>query len=492
VSRLALCELLIVAALGCGRHAGYVCEVSSQCVLGGQSGVCEPDGHCAFPDVSCPSGYRYESEAGDGLAGTCVGATDAGQSCGTLGGACCTSGATCGDNLFCDSGSCKQCITDVSHGQVHSCFLKYDGTVWCSGYNSRGELGNGGMSTVPTATPVQVIDTTNAAIHDATALGLGSHTSCAIRANGTPWCWGGNNLCPDGGQLGDGTKNSRGFAAPVLREDGTGFTGVEQLGGEYCQMVARSASGALWAWGDKNNGDLGDGGLLSHSKAISVTDSSGAPITDAVDLSSDGPHSCYRNAADEIWCWGQNSNGQIGDGTRNNAVHPVHVFDGIALAGGRFHTCALKSDNTMWCWGQGNQGRLGNGEGDRNSGTSIDQLRAGPVVTAIGGTNFGDVSAISAGSSTCAILANKDLYCWGVDVYGQIGTGTGTYVPMPVLKADGTPLHDVVRVVARYNRTCAFTGDGALYCWGRNSEGQLGIGTFWNVGLATSIKASCP
>ncbi len=65
-------------------------------------------------------------------------------------------------------------------------------------------------------------------------------------------------------------------------------------------------------------------------------------------------------------------------------------------------------------------------------------------------------------------------------------------MPAPVLKADGTPLRNVARVIARYNRTCAFTTNGALYCWGRNSEGQLGIGTFKNVGLATPIKLSCP
>src|SRR5262245_24282392 len=104
-SKLAVCGL-VIAALACGQRAGYVCEVSSQCVLNGQAGTCEPDGHCAFPDPTCPDGNRYEPNAGDGFGGTCVGTTDAGMpTCGTLGGACCSSGPACGDNTFCDSGT---------------------------------------------------------------------------------------------------------------------------------------------------------------------------------------------------------------------------------------------------------------------------------------------------------------------------------------------------------------------------------------------------
>jgi alpha-tubulin suppressor-like RCC1 family protein len=485
---------MVVMLVGCGQHAAYVCASDSQCVLAGVQGACEPDGHCAFPDSACAEGLRYEPNAGDGFGGQCVGEVDGGiGACGTMGNACCATGPACGNNTFCDGGTCKQCITEVALGVRHSCFLKYDGTVWCSGADDDGQLGNAATSTLPTATPVQVRDSTTAPITDATAIGAGQVNACAIRAGGAPWCWGLNDGCTDGGQLGDGTTNDSNAAVKVLREDGMPFTNVAEIAGDYCQTCARETGGALWCWGDRRSGSLGDGGAMSHAKAVPVRAAAGnMPVTNAAQLSLNGGHACYRTATNEVWCWGSNFAGQIGDGSKTDRPNPVHVFDGIALASGRNHVCAIKADNSVWCWGAGFQGRLGNGLGDRDAGSALDQPTPAPVVTAVGGAAFAGAMSVAAGASSCAILANKDLYCWGVNNYGQTGTGPGTYVPMPVLKADGTPLKNVARVVAQFNRTCAFTTDGGLYCFGRNSEGELGDGTFKNVGLATPVKLSCP
>jgi alpha-tubulin suppressor-like RCC1 family protein len=483
------------ALLACGEHARYACESSTQCVLAGAQGTCEPEGFCAFPDSTCPSGERFESGAGNGLAGQCTGMTmpdGALPACGAIGGACCATGAACLDNLYCSSGTCSQCVTDVALGVRHDCYLKHDGTVWCSGQNQHGQLGNGGTSTIPIAMPTKVIDSTGLPIEDATALGTGQSTTCAIRAGGAPWCWGASTNCNDGGQVGDGGTNDRDHAVQVVRNDTMPFTGVAEISGDYCRMCARDTAGGVWCWGDKDSGDLGDGGAASHSAAVSVMANATTPFTAATSLSCDGGHACVLDNQNQLWCWGHNDNGQIGNGSTTAAPFPVMVTTAVAVAGGRNHTCAQTSAGGMLCWGQGSQGRLGNGTGDRDADHALDVTTPHPVLADTMGGLFGPVTAIAAGAETCALMPDTTVECWGVDLYGQTGTGAGTYLPAPVLRSDGKKLSGVERIVAGFTRVCAFLATGELLCWGRNSEGELGNGTFTNVGYATPSGLTCP
>jgi alpha-tubulin suppressor-like RCC1 family protein len=250
----------------------------------------------------------------------------------------------------------------------------------------------------------------------------------------------------------------------------------------------------VWCWGDNNSARLGNGTTTTSYAAAGPVLASvgGPPFTGAVSLSVGDGHACVRKANDEVWCWGLNSAGQIGNGNKNDQTIPVKVTDATSVAVGRYHSCAVKADGTMVCWGQGNQGRLGNGLGDRDAGDTLDRTSPGPVLTSLGGTPFDGVASAAAGAVTCAVTTAKDAYCWGINLYGQTGTSTGSYVPAPVLDTNGNPLHNVDRVVAQFTRSCAFLADGQLVCWGRNSEGQLGDGTFINRGLATPVKLSCP
>jgi alpha-tubulin suppressor-like RCC1 family protein len=490
--RLALCGL-VVASVGCS-HAAYECTGSDQCVSNGMPGTCEPQGFCSFPDTTCPSGQRFEPNAGGALGGQCVADQPGGDSgvCGAVGMACCAN-STCSGNAFCQAGTCQQCVTDVAVGQTHSCFLKYDHTVWCSGRNDDGQLGNGGMATIPTATPQQVLDG-NGPITDAIAVGAAVNYSCAVRTGGTVWCWGENANCNDGGQLGDGTTNDATLAVQVIRaSDSQPLTGIAQVSGAYCHTCARDTTGGAWCWGTNSEGRLGDGTVVSHLSAAPVLSTmGGTAFTGVADLSVGEGHVCVLTTAGAVWCWGDNGHGQVGNNSTTEADVPVKILNqALAVRAGRFHTCAVKPDGTVWCWGQGNQGRLGNGTGDK-SDSGLDKVAPVPVLTAIGGVPFGGAASVADGAVSCAVMANKDAYCWGVNLYGQTGTGPGTYVPMPVLRTNGQPLHDVERLVAQFTRACAFLSDGNLVCWGRNSEGQLGDGTFSNYGAATPVKLSCP
>lgn len=501
MGRLALVGL-VAAAVGCGNHGAYVCSSSTQCVLESVNGTCEAQGYCSFPDTECPSGSRFESNAGESLGGTCVpegNTPDGGEptTCGAVGQACCAASEAsqpCLDNAFCSSGTCAQCVTDVATGLRHNCYLKQDHTVWCSGENRSGQLGNGGTATIPVSTPVQVRDMTNAAITDAVGLGMGGIHSCAIRANGAVWCWGDNDTCTSGGQLGDGTTTSRSRAVPVIKTDNTPLTGIVEVAANYCNTCARDTNGGVWCWGENSDNRLGDGTVISRTKAAPVLAAAGgAPFTGAVSLTVGDHHSCVRKANGEAWCWGANAAGQIGDTTTTNAPVPVKVLDGtLSVSAGRFHSCAVKADNSVWCWGQGFQGRLGNGKGDRTDGSNLDQPVPSPVVTALGGAVFGGAKSVAAGSVSCTLGTTNAVSCWGVNNYGQVGTGAGSYVPAPVLGLDGKPLTSVERLITSFTRVCAFQTSGKLLCWGRNSEGEFGDGTFVNHGLASPIKLSCP
>ena len=114
------------------------------------------------------------------------------------------------------------------------------------------------------------------------------------------------------------------------------------------------------------------------------------------------------------------------------------------------------------------------------------------TVTSAAATPFGGAAEVTAAGVSCARMANDDLYCWGTNPHGQTGTGVGTRFPLPVIYADGTPLHGVKRVLANYSVTCAFLNDGNLLCWGKNDSGQLGDGTFASRNYPAPIPLTCP
>ena len=172
-------------------------------------------------------------------------------------------------------------------------------------------------------------------------------------------------------------------------------------------------------------------------------------------------HTCARKHDDTLWCWGGNYDGQLGDGTTVDKSSPVQVTSlgssVVEVALGIGHTCARKQDGTLWCWG-------GNGNGELGDGTTVS--KSSPVqVTALGAA----VAGVALGSThTCARKQNGTLWCWGRNLFGQVGDGTNTDkhnpVQVPLLTA-------VVEVSLGYGHTCARKQDGTLWCWG-SSQGQ--------------------
>jgi alpha-tubulin suppressor-like RCC1 family protein len=306
------------------------------------------------------------------------------------------------------------------------------------------------------------------------------------------WCWGANEV----GQLGNNASLTmppppQPAAVAVAKANGTPLANIVEIGGGYDYTCARDNTGGVWCWGNNTSGNLGDGTTTTRSSAAPVLDAAmGAPLTGALGLQVGASMTCVRKAGDAMWCWGKNTNGQFGDTTTTNHPSPVMIATTKSLALGMWHSCYLEADSTITCSGWNGHARLGIGTGAGYSdGNHTGKVK---VLTAVGGAPFTGAAAVVAGGVTCALMQDTGVQCWGDDHYGQSGTGQGEVVPAAVRAADGTPLTGVERLVAGYTHVCALKTSGELLCWGRNSEGDLGDAAFVNHGFPGRIENTCP
>lgn len=181
-------------------------------------------------------------------------------------------------------------------------------------------------------------------------------------------------------------------------------------------------------------------------------------------------HSCAITSTEAVYCWGLNSNGQIGDGTTDSPkLSPVTVSglnSGVtAIAAGDSHTCVIKSGGAVFCWGKNDYGQVGDGTTASPKNTAVAVL----------GMASGVIMITGAYLRTCAITSVGAMFCWGINDYGQIGDGTTT-TPRPNPTAVSGMSTGVSAIASGYKHTCAVKSGGA-YCWGGNDHGQVGDGT---------------
>jgi alpha-tubulin suppressor-like RCC1 family protein/tRNA A-37 threonylcarbamoyl transferase component Bud32 len=278
----------------------------------------------------------------------------------------------------------------------------------------------------------------------------GTH-GCALAADGTLACWGGN----DRGQLGDGSTARR--EAPVAVAAPEALAGVAAGVSHTCAV---GTSGTAYCWGENAAGQLGNGGSATSRRPVRV-----ALDPRLTRVAAGLAHTCALAESGALYCWGGNDRGQLGDGSRTGRSTPVRAGGSMrfrSFAVGWSHTCGLAADGGAFCWGRNDSGQLGDG------GTTD---RAAPVAVA-GGHHF---AALAAGSAhTCGVRADGAVLCWGQNTHGQLGTGTATSSPAPVAAAADGPF-SAVAVGALHS--CALVADGTTLCWGRNNYGQLGDGT---------------
>jgi alpha-tubulin suppressor-like RCC1 family protein len=300
--------------------------------------------------------------------------------------------------------------------------------------------------------------------------------SCGIALGGT-YCWGWNGF----GQLGSPNADFS-ETVPFLVATSSVYVEVDGGGKHAC---GRTASGQVSCWGRGADGQLGNGQDLNRPAPVVVSNSGpGGLVFESVSAGND--HTCGVVTDRSVWCWGLNTWGQLGDGSTSSRNIPIKVsgsgagallFTSVSAASAS--TCGTTAALAVWCWGNGSSGVLGN----PSAGSLVPVQVTG---SGAGNLRFGRVSASFA--HACAVTVSPDpgkVYCWGLNLFGGLGNGvTGGESNVPVLAASSQTF---ASVAAGTNFTCALTTTQSVYCWGRNFDGELGIGTFANANVPTAV-----
>lgn len=408
---------------------------------------------CTPPQVSCN--------------GACVNTQTDANNCGACGNVCavgssCQAG-TCKPTVAC--GSNPHCIQSVAIGSRHTCALMSDTSVSCWGQNSNGELGNGVLDPIPA--PPHPTPATVPGLTGVTAIAAGSVHSCALIAGGAVTCWGDGipTPTPVPGVSGAVAISTGGVSSAPFPNDPDCFVGDNS---HNCALLA---NGTMTCWGGNHCGQLGDGTTVSRATPLAVPG-----LTNVVAISAGGNQSCAILADGTGRCWGRNVVGALGDGTQTDRLTPVPVVGltgAVAISEDIDHACALRSDGLMQCWGDNFYGQVGINEGIQGSTqsniiTSARTVQALTGAAGIGGgltftcgllaggtvncwgnnffgelgngtTNFvpnpvpslvpgitGGAQVASGQGHSCAVLSNGTAMCWGSNDTGQIGNPTAS------------------------------------------------------------------
>ena len=358
----------------------------------------------------------------------------------------------------------------VAGGGSHSVLLQRDGTVWCWGANTYGQLGNG--TTDASHTPLRVEGLTG--IIGVTA---GLNHTVALKDDGTVWTWGRNNR----GQLGnDSTDDS---AVPVqVGAAGDFLMGVTAVAAGVEHTVALLADGSVWAWGYNLRGQLGDGTQTRRLIPVPVQTGVAENYLTGVELiAAGGEHTVVLKSDGTVWAWGLNSHGQLGDGSQINQELPVQVITCadfaeplqgvVALAAGRLHSLALGTNGKVWAWGANDNQQLGNTESGLHEVLPVEVSDLDNIVFAEAGWNH-----------SLALKQDGTAWTWGHNDHGQLGDGTfgddGDVNLRQVVAPSGEgTLEEISSITGGSLHTLALQDDDTVWAWGYNHSGRLGDGT---------------
>jgi alpha-tubulin suppressor-like RCC1 family protein len=340
----------------------------------------------------------------------------------------------------------------VSAGDEFACAVLENGHIQCWGYNQQGQLGNGApiQRDIP-LTVRGVVSPTDMAIGGWSIRGF----TCATVA-GRLKCWGDNG--------------SYQFGVDSVRQSGLPMDGV-RLPSPVVQVTAGTQfvcalqqSGGVQCWGPGFDGQLGNGKTEGSLLPVQVSG-----LTRGVkQLAGAIGHTCALTEAGKVLCWGTNSDGQLGIGDEPFATTPtapVGLEEGVvAIYTSDWNTCALLEEGTALCWGENRNGQLGDGtQENRNEPTPVTVIEEPIIDLAMGN------------SHTCALLEDGVARCWGSIAVEPVDGGVPQSFVTQTVAVEGLP-SPIVDIGAAGARTCAILDDGGLWCWGGNTRGELGTG----------------
>jgi alpha-tubulin suppressor-like RCC1 family protein len=361
---------------------------------------------------------------------------------------------------------------EVQSGEGYSCYLSNvpDSWLYCWGKNDVGYLGDG--TNIHRASPVPISRGQISQNETITTFALGYRHACVVTDLNKTYCWGVNLY----GALGIGTASGN-YNTPQLVQagdlpSGDYFKSIN-LGFLYSCAISNEDEAYCWGWNDV--GQLGLGftyptAVHTPRKVKTISDEASYVMPNAVkQISASYQSTCAVANDDSVYCWGSNNYGQLGDNTTDNKSAPVKVYgmSGVAFAkvetGGDF-TCALNNNNQIYCWGHNSYGQLGNGT---NNNSSVP-------IAVVGGIAFKEIgSSEHTGifGTICAISVIDEPYCWG-SLYTGSGLWSDASSPTKVkTTSGGGTMPDTVISISTSTGSgssdgCAVATDSKVYCWG--------------------------
>ena len=325
-------------------------------------------------------------------------------------------------------------ITDVSAGWYHSLALDSDGKVYAWGDNTNGQLGDN--STTGSSVPVSVY--TSGALNGKTitALAAGVDHSLVLDSNGKVYAWGDNTY----GQLGDASNTDSEIPVAVSTSGVLSTKTITAIATGFFFSVALDSDGKVYTWGYNASGQLGNSSTTASNVAVEVNTGGVLSSKTITAIGAGNSHCLVLDNAGDIFSWGANNDGQLGEGSYGPSSVPVtvdmtDVLSGKtinAIATGRYHSIALDSEGKVYTWGLNSSGNLGDASYTK---------RNTPVTVDVSGVLAGKVvSAIAGGSSHCLALGSDGaIYSWGLGTSGQLGVGSTSNSNIPVrVQYDGS------------------------------------------------------
>lgn len=431
--------------------------------------------------AACGSDGDVESASGsDGHADTSIdtiGVTGTGED-GTAGGnggtgMTGTNGGTTDGSDGSDTGDATAGETDgeapagyrIAAGGDHVCFVTPEGGLKCWGKDEQGQLGNGTADAsyaeaCSNLSPTCLPGPSAVDITGVAGITAGFAHTCALMDDRGVKCWGNDYY----GEIGIGHIDTGDVFAPV-DVDITDVVGVSAGSAHTCAVLA---DGTVKCWGEDRNGELGNGDddseLVPCRGALCAPLPVDALITEAVSVAAGEGFTCAVRRDQSLHCWGSDGSGQLGNGedrVSQSSPVPVDIGPVVEVSAGNSHACARTVDGRVECWGGNGSGKIGIDDPDISSvHTPVDVGLSNVVSIAVGG------------SHTLAGLDGGAAMGWGRDFNGQLGNGaTGPdtyYSPVPV------DIDEVVELAAGGSHTCAIRSDGGVWCWGSNHDGTVG------------------
>jgi alpha-tubulin suppressor-like RCC1 family protein len=430
-----------------------------------------------------------------------------------------TSGPTTGYNSITLNGSgyTKNLqFKKVSSGGTHSCGVTGEGKLYCWGQNAQGQLGNNSTIQSNIPTPVDVSGVlASKTIVDVKA---GLYHTIALDNDGKIYSWGYNAY----GQLGNNTvvnslapidiSSFGALAGKIIAKIAAGGVTSDYSGAHYSQSAAIDSNGRLYVWGYNANGQVGDNTTVQRNVPTAVYADGALNGKTLKDVDVSGLHTIALDSNGQVYTWGYNYTGQLGNNTTTESATPIAISNYGGLIGKNIvsitadsnayyttyifgHSSALDSNGKVYTWGYNGYGQLGdNTVTQRNIPTAVytDGVLSGKVIR--------DVS--SAGSHMLALDTEGQVYAWGGNYYGQLGDNTVTQRNAPIVvastgllnnkaiesvEAGGRTYHRPSNVFNFFEQSFALDSNGQLYSWGYNAQGQLGDNTVVN--RSTAVEA---